>query len=178
MMAPPFYFLDDVSDGGDGDLYKATITDGQIGKPELFDSDVNNSWIFLTSKDEIAYYKNVDSSDDKGDLYINGEEIDYDVYLWSFQYLDDAILYYTDWNSDKQLGTLKMYDNGTKTKIADDVNSFQITNDNDIVYLYDYSTNYYTGTLYLYHKGDATKIDDDVAALIPVYDSSVRGGSY
>lgn len=172
------YFLDDVSDGGDGDLYKATITDGQIGKPELFDSDVNNSWIFLTSKDEIAYYKNVDSSDDKGDLCINGEEIDYDVYLWSFQYLDDAILYYTDWNSDKQLGTLKMYDNGTKTKIADDVNSFQITNDNDIVYLYDYSTNYYTGTLYLYHKGDATKIDDDVAALIPVYDSSVRGGSY
>ena len=170
------YFLDDISDSNCGDLYKAAIADGQVGNPEMYDSDVSNWVIYFSATDKLTYYKNVDVADSKGDLYINGEEIDYDVYLWNVSHQDDVVLYYTDWNSEKNFGTLKMYENGTKTKIADDVHDFESTGDGDILYLYDYSVNYYTGTLYLYNNGKPKKIDDDVVALIPVYtDHGIRG---
>lgn len=169
------YFLDDISDSGEGDLYKVTIADGKAGKPERYDSNVSDQFITLTADDEPIYYKNVNHDDYKGDLFISGEEIDYDVYLWSPSYLEDAVLYYTDWNNEKSYGTLKMFQDGSKTKIADDVHDFDITSDNDIRYLYDYSTNYFTGTLYLYNHGEPKKIDDDVVALIPPYPSEIMG---
>jgi len=171
------YFLDDISDDGYGDLYKLAIADGKAGKPEIYDSDVSSQAIFF-SDDKLVYYKNVNHEDYKGDLFIDGEEIDYDVRLWDIYHLGDAVLYYTDWNFDKSYGTLKMYTKGTKTKVADDVHDFVITGDNDILYLYDYSTNYSTGTLYLYNSGKPKKIDDDVTALIPVSTNEIRGGYY
>lgn len=172
------YFLDDISDKGDGDLYKVAITDGQVGNPEMYDSDVANQAIFFTPSNKLAYYKNVNYDDYKGDLFINGEEIDYDVRIRTLSYLNDAVLYYTDWNFEKGYGTLKMFEDGTKTKIADDVHDFYITNDGDILYLYDYSSNYYSGTLYLYNNGEPKKIDDDVVALIPVNNNVIMGEDY
>ena len=172
------YFLDDLSDDNEGDLYKVAVKDGQAGKPERLDSDVAIGYMYFTPKDELVYYKNVDHYAWKGDLCINGVEIDYDVRLYSTAYLDDAVLYYTDWSVDRSYGTLKMFKDGTKTKIADDVHDFN-TSGGDILYLYDYSSNYYTGTLYSYNKGNPQKIDDDVVALIPVADRPViREGYY
>lgn len=172
------YYLDDVSESGVGDIYKATISDGQVGKPEMYDSDVSNSDVTITEDDSLVYYKNVDNEAYKGDLFINGQEIDYDVALWNITFWDDAVLYYTDWNAEKSYGTLKMYKDGTNTKIADDVSDVEITNNDDIVYLYDYSVKYYTGTLYLYNSGKPKKIDDDVVAIIAISDSAIRGGYY
>jgi hypothetical protein len=73
---------------------------------------------------------------------------------------------------------LKMFKNGTKTKIADDVHEYDIIDNGDILYLYDYSMNYYTGTLYLFNGGDPKKIDDDVTALIPSHDYETKGDYY
>ena len=174
------YFLDDITDSsGDekGDLYKITIADGQAGRPELYDSDVSTTQMYLLTDNRFAYFKDVDISNWKGDLYINKAEVDYDVSLYSFSYTDNAVFYYTDWNSSKDYGTLKKYENGEKTKIADDVHSFVTTDDNDILYLYDYSSNYYKGTLYRYNQGEPVKIDDDVMALIPVSGGRVKGYS-
>lgn len=89
--------------------------------------------------------------------------------------LDDCVLYYTDWNSEKEYGTLKMFRNGTKIKIADDVHDFVHTNDDNILYLYDTSINSYTGTLYLYNNGKPKKIDDDVIALLSANDNIIKG---
>ena len=172
------YYLDDVSESGVGDIYKVTISDGQVGKPEMYDSDVSNSDVTITEDDSLVYYKNVDNEAYKGDLFINGQEIDYDVALWNITFWDDAVLYYTDWNAEKSYGTLKMYKDGTNTKIADDVSDVETTNNDDIVYLYDYSVKYYTGTLYLYNSGKPKKIDDDVVAIIAISDSAIRGGYY
>lgn len=169
------YFLDEISDVGEGDLYEVVISGGTAEAPEMYDSDVSNLSIFFLDG-AITYFKNADREDDKGDLYIAGEEIDYDVYSRYITDLDGSVLYYTDWNSEKSYGTLKLCRNGKKTKVADDVHDFEITNDDEILYLYDYSTNYYTGTLYLYKNGKAQKIDDDVIALIPVYTQSYVGG--
>lgn len=169
------YFLDDVSGDGYGDLYKVTITDSQVSSPEIYDRDVCQGGIFFTTSEKLAYYKNVTYEDDKGDLFINGEEIDYDVQLMNIFDLDDCVLYYTDWNSEKEYGTLKMFRNGTKIKIADDVHDFVHTNDDNILYLYDTSINSYTGTLYLYNNGKPKKIDDDVIALLSANDNIIKG---
>ena len=173
------YFLDDLSEDDYGDLYKITVKNGQAGKPERLDSDVSIFFMELSSEDELFYYKNVDFDSWKGDLCVNGVEVDYDVRPYWVSHFNDALLYYTDWSDNHSYGTLKMFKNGTRTKIADDVHDFDTTGGGDILYLYDYSSNYYTGTLYSYNKGNPKKIDDDVAALIPVDDGPViRGGYY
>lgn len=173
------YFLDDISeDGYEGELYKVTVKNGQTGKPERIDSDVSIFFMELSSQDELFYYKNVDYDSWKGDLCVNGVEIDYDVRPYWVSPLNGALLYYTDWSDNRSYGTLKMFKNGTRTKIADDVHDFDLTGGGDILYLYDYSSNYYTGTLYSYNKGNPKKIDDDVIALIPVADGPVIKGGY
>ncbi|WP_145996066.1 hypothetical protein [Lachnoclostridium edouardi] len=176
------YFLDDIfkdeNEDGDieyGDLYKITITENQASDPELYDSDVLNAVIYFKDN-KLIYFKN--GSNNKGDLYIDKEEVDYDVSWDRALYIDEVILYYTDWNNEKGGGTLKMFKDGAKTKIADDVYNYTITKDGDILYLYDYSYNYYTGTLYLYNKGESRKIDDDVNALIIVYEEEDREEQY
>ncbi len=163
------YFLDNISENNEGDLYKVAITNGQVGEPELYDSDVS-MWKshFIHGGTKFAYYKDFDSERQKGDLFIDGEEIDYDVRYGSAIPDDETVYYYTDWNSDERFGTLKAFKNGSRTKIADDVHDYDITSTGDIRYLNDYSTDYYTGTLYLYNNGEPRKIDDDVFMLIPI----------
>ena len=173
------YFLNDLSDDGrEGDLYKLAISDGKIGRAELYDTGVSSDYMYFMSDGRFAYYKDVDNA--KGDFYIDKVQIDYDVRLAGASYLKDkdAVLYYTDWNSDKNYGTLKMYTEKEKTKIADDVHSFTVTDDGDILYLNDYSSSSYKGTLYSYNKGKPEKIDDDVMALLPVSSIGMRGGYY
>lgn len=170
------YFLDDVSDSGNGDLYVISIVDGTAGTPEMYDSDVNRYGISILENGMLSYYKNYDSDTSSGDLYVDGEEIDYEVEPYNVWCVEDTLLYVTDWNDEKEYGTLKTYKDGTKTKIADDVNSIAITPENDILYLYDYSLNYMTGTLYIYENGNVRKLDEDVAALIRINDSVYKGG--
>ena len=172
------YFLDDVSTNEDGDLYKIILADGKVGKPEKFDTDVNVQSIYFVKDNQLAYYKNVNDSSAKGDLFINKEPIDTDVSFYGIFIFDNQVLYFTDYNLDKNQGTLKMYENKKKTKIADDVYEFNITDKGDIVYLYDYSTKNFTGSLYLYNNGKPKKVDDDVIGLLPISDFNIRGVDY
>lgn len=173
------YFLDDISNKGEGDLYKITVSKNKVGSPELYDTDVSSyGSLSFISDNKIAYFKDVDTMDYKGDLIIDKAEVDYDVNLSSAKMVGDSVLYYTDWNSNKYYGILCMFKNGKKTKVADDVHDYITTNNDDILYLYDYSTNHYNGTLYLYRNGKAQKLDDDVSALIPVSDTKVKGAYY
>lgn len=158
------YFLDDVSDEGRGDLYKAIITDASVQKPELIDDDVDNTAIYDLNN-AIAYFKNFDDEKYRGDLWIDGKEIDYDVYCYSISIQDGTVYYYSDWNAEKEYGTLKKYANEKTTKIADDVYSWRL-NEGNILYLYDYSWNSNSGTLYIYKNGDSEKISDDVTCII------------
>lgn len=172
------YFLDDISDDAEGELYKIAIADGQAGNPELYDSDVSIRDISFTEDNKPIYFKDVNFEDMEGDFYIAGEEIDYDVYLGQIHYMGNVITYFTDWDSESGYGTLKRFRDGTKTKIKDDVHAFNITVDGDILYLYDYSTNYHTGTLYLYNDGEPQKIDDDVAAIVRVSNQAIKVADY
>lgn len=152
------------------DLWKLPISGGVIGTAEKKDSGVTVVGCGFVG-DSFVYYKDMNESDSGyyGDLYIEGEAVDYDVRLWSVTLGGDgALYYYTDYNAERGMGTLMRYTGGNKEKIADDVCQYTANEKGDVLYLYDFSQNSYVGTLYRYSEGKAVKIDDDVATIIPV----------
>jgi len=150
------------------DLYTMKISSDKPGKAELYDTDVYDGYEIAPGK--YVYCKNYKKG--AADVYINKKVADYEVKTSRYWIVDEeanTIVYFTDWNSEKQYGTLKVYENGKAVKIADDVHSYAVTNDGDIAYLCDYSTKYGKGELHLYKNGSSEKIDEDVAAIIPIY---------
>ena len=111
------------------------------------------------------------TSDSTGDMYINGEFVDYDVYYSSLKYNSDAgkfITYMIDYNDDRESGTLMAWENGKKEKIRDDVYyKYYIYDNGSIVYLYDYSLNRASGELYSWKNGRSNKLDSEVSLIIP-----------
>lgn len=173
------YFLDEVNGEGAGDLYKLTIQRGKISTPELYDNDVYKYNKGFVSEKDFIYYKNVNADKVVGDLYVNGKEVGYEVYMYALTCTDDVIMYYTDWNHDKSYGTLRMYNGKDNTKIADDVYAFCRLKNGNVMYLHDYSVNHFIGTLYLYKDGKTEKIDDDVIALVTELADRIKGaGAY
>jgi len=173
------YYIDDIPDEKSyGELYRISITNGTVGKAEVYDSDVYTGYCYFAGDDKFIYYK--DYKDRKGELYVNKVKIDYDVSVYStVVYSDsDKVIYFTDWNDEKDYGTLKIYQGGESVKVADDVHNFSTMSDGRILYLYDYSLNYYKGELHVWENGETRKIDDDVVAVIPVYETKYRGYSY
>ena len=173
------YYIDDIPDEKSyGELYCITIADGVVGKAEVYDSDVYTSYCYFNGDDKFEYYK--DYKDGKGELYVNKTKIDYDVNIYrTTVYSDsDKVIYLTDWNDEKQYGTLKIYQNGESVKIADDVHDYSVMADGRILYLYDYSLNYSKGELHIWENGETRKIDDDVVCVIPVYETKYRGYNY
>ena len=173
------YYIDDIPEEKNyGELYHISIKNDVVGKAEVYDSDVYTGYCYFVSDTELEYFK--DYKDGKGELYINKNKIDYDVYCYSVDvYSDlDKIFYFTDWNDEKDYGTLKVYDGKEATKIADDAHSFSVTPDGRVLYLYDYSLNYYKGELHEWSNGETRKIDDDVVCVLPILYSKYRGYTY
>lgn len=165
-----YYLAEIPEDKNYGELYRVSVSSsGELGTPELYDSDVCTDNIYFISEDKLLYFK--DYKEDKGELYINQERIDYDVNAYTIHRSEDAdrITYYIDWNSDKGYGTLKTYTRKEAEKIADDVHAYSVLPNGNVLYLYDYSQKYYHGDLYLWNKKDAEKIDDSVVCILPVF---------
>lgn len=165
-----YYLAEIPEDKNYGELYRVSVSSsGELGTPELYDSDVCTDNVYFISEDKLLYFK--DYKEDKGELYINQEKIDYDVNAYTIHYNKDAdrITYYTDWNSDKGYGTLKTFTRKEAEKIADDVHAYSALPNGNVLYLYDYSQKYYHGDLYLWNKKDAEKIDDSVVCILPVF---------
>lgn len=151
-----------------GELYKLSISSGKLGTPEKVDSDVYTGYMRYTEGSKLLYYK--DYKDNKGELYWDGEKIDYDVRSGiGYDKGTGKITYYTDWNGEKSYGTLKCYTKKEAVKISDDVHDYLVTSKGDVLYLSDYSMKYYRGELYLWDSKKATKIDEDVVCIIPVH---------
>ena len=174
------YYLDELdSEGASGELYKITIADGAAQKAESLDSDVSTIGMHFIDSAGLVYFKDV--KDYTGEMYLDQTKIDYDVKIGSetFDKDQNVIVYFSDWDSEKQLGTLKRYANDESTKISDDVHAFHLQANADVLFLYDYSLTYSTGELRLYNgKKDNPKIDDDVTAIIPIFESMTRSIYY
>lgn len=173
------YYIDNVSDeSGHGELYRISISRDTVGKPEVYDNDVYTGYCYFVDDSQIQYFK--DCKNGKGELYINKERIDYDVEASSVEvYSDlDKVVYFTDWNADKENGTLKVYNGKEAVKIADEAHSFSVTPDGRVLYLYDYSLSSYNGELLEWSKGKTRKIDDDVVCVLPIFYTNHRGYTY
>ena len=162
------YFFDKINgETSSGELYCVSVKDGEIGAPELYESDVYSGYCYFTSDEKLIYFKDVKNG--KGELYVDKTRVDYDVKVtWIDNYEEfDMLVYYTDWNEGKSYGTLKIYQDGEAVKVADDVYENGVTSDGRILYLNDYSLNYYKGALYEWDDGDSRKIEDDVSCFFP-----------
>lgn len=169
------YYIDDIPDEKNyGELYRIAITNGIVGKAEVYDSDVYTGYCSFINDTDFKYLK--DCKDGEGELYINGKKIDSDVeayYVEAYSDLEE-IFYFTDWNDEKHCGTLKVYDGKESVKIADDVYSFSVVPDGRVLYLCDYSNKYYRGELHEWANGETRKIDDDVVYVFSSLNNKYR----
>lgn len=170
------YYIDNVAEGKDtGDLYRIVVSGGKLKEPELYDSYVCVKYVSMLADGKLLYFKDVKNY--KGDLYIDKKRIDYDVDVYRYVYNADSkkLVYFVDYNNNKEYGTLKVFENGKAVKIADDVFCFEIAPDGRILYLCDYSMVRHMGDLYSYNNGKSTKIDDDVLGIIRFDDRKYKG---
>lgn len=140
----------------------------------------------INSKGTCIYYVDeIPENGSHGDLYkidINGEAMgvpklyDSNVYASSLDYFGetDTLLYLTDWNTEKQYGTLKFFDGEKTARVADDVRTADMLSDGRILYLYDYSIQYCTGELRIWDESKTEKVDDDVVCIIPIHQSNTE----
>lgn len=155
-----------------GDLYEVKVKNGKLEKAKLYDEDVCYEMIGVSGDSQVLYFKDYKNSE--GTLYINKKEVDEDVYSYGMlgNYSSKEIFYYMDYNSDKDKGSLRVY-NGKKAKtIAEDVNDFEVFDDGSVMYLYDYSINKNKGDLNYYKNGKNKQVDEDVTAIFHYMDYS------
>lgn len=161
------YALCDVEES-EGDLYKATVSGSKVGKFEEIDDSVSSEYGFSYASssdsysDYFCYYKDV--KDYEGELCVNGESVDDDVYAYSsvrYNAKENELVYYVDYDRDDSEGTLKIYDGKKAVEVADSVHGYSIGENGKILYLYDYSSNKSKGSLALY-DGKVKEIAEDV----------------
>lgn len=169
------YYTTDYSEEEDTyDLYKASISGDKLGKAERVDSNVEGYTVLLNGS--VLYTKDVvqtkEETEDGGtrtsatfDLYMDGEKIDSDV-VGARPQKDGTVLYMTDMDADEECGTLKCYKKGKKTKIADDVYTYNALPNGDILYLTDYDLEDMEGELYRYSGKKSKKLDDEVSMIL------------
>jgi hypothetical protein len=160
-----YYLGKNKPDATAGDLYKITISGGKPAKSELYDTDVN---VFsLLDNSTVLYFCDRSTKKAVGDLYINQALVDYGVPMDSCYYDQDnqRLLYYVEMDENDQNGTLKLWYDGTATKIADHVYTFACV-DADLLYITDYDKDDACGTLYLYKNNESQKVDTEVSHII------------
>ena len=115
------------------------------------------------------YLKDYNTKTNCCELYVDKVKVDTDVYtssdVYGFVLKNSMVLYYTDVNDKKRIGTLKLFKDGETTKIADDVTLplADVDGDGTVLYLTDYSQKKYVGDLYRWRNGKTEKIEEDVA---------------
>ena len=79
-------YFDEISENGDyGELYKVDISSsGELENIELYESDVYPGIIYFINDDSLLFFK--DYKENKGELYIDQEKVDYDVYAYVIRY--------------------------------------------------------------------------------------------
>ncbi len=170
------YYLKDCENDC-GDVYVRNIKNGKLEEPELFDSDISAYLPGFTPDGELMYFKNFDEYTGHGDLYIEKENVDYDVFCELYYFIGNDIVYLTDYDSNTRNATLKYYNGNEKSKIADDVYNVIVDNDT-IFYINDYATYSNTGTLYCSDGGAPVKLDEDASILLNLSVDRVKAIDY
>lgn len=150
-------------------LYEVS-TDKTVSDAKEYDTEVGYVWGTL-SNGQIVYFKNYDSGDGEGTLYIAKDRIEKDVYKTIVEVKNgEAFYFWQDSNGDE--GTLCYYDGKDVKEVQDDVSVFDYatTKEGGIIYFVDYSFSKEEGKLYYSVNGkEGKEIDDDVTTIITPY---------
>lgn len=160
------YMLCDVDEEkSEGTAYRASVSGKKVGAAERYDEDIYSEagFYFVGSSNYLVYYKDVE--DYEGELFVNGESVDDDVYLRSYLIRYNAeendLLYMTDYDNDKYEGTLRVYNGKEAEDVSDDVYGYTIGSNGKVLFMYDYNSSKWEGSLAIY-DGKVTEIADDV----------------
>lgn len=158
------YYIDNYDSEKDtGDLMVANIVDGALSDAEVYDTEVSGGHAF--GEDVVIYVK--DRKDDKYDLYINKKLVEYDVAEYYYIPKSNEIVYFTEFDSEKSIGTLNVYKDGEKNKIAEEVFAdVDYLDDGTVFYFLNFSKKSFKGDLYMYEDGESVKIDYDVCRTV------------
>ncbi len=161
----------------EGILYETGLSGNDAGSMKELDSDAFELGRYVLAEEGIYYIKG--SRPEGGDLYLNGEVIDYDVY-WMRQMEGGALIYLADCEIDADTGgiyaTLMEMTGDEKRMILDDVSFGEVARDGTAVLLADYDFGRREGEL-IYCDGDEKRvIAEDAAGFAPRQDS-LRLGS-
>ena len=152
------YFVADLDDGH-GDLYEMQITNSKVKEPTKYDPDVYYGYIRISDNGKVSYFKDVNTDDYKGDLYVDKNKIDSDVMISEgFFVRDTNDFVYLDNDS-----TLKISKNKKYKEISQDVKEYAITPENDILYISNNDLLLYTGSK------KSKEVDTNVSYIIPIY---------
>ncbi|MFI3251427.1 MAG: zinc ribbon domain-containing protein, partial [Eubacteriales bacterium] len=142
------YFLDQINESGVGELYQVSLAESTT--PTSYDHDVCvEGGLTYLPDGQLCYFKEVEEG--QGELYLGKNRVDFDVKISDLLVQPHRLIYISEWNSSKENGTLKVYEQENSTKIADDVTQFDTTPTDIIRYLKDYSNG--KGELYSYQEG-------------------------
>jgi len=160
-----YYLLQEHPADWNGELYKFAIADGKIQKAELYASDVCR-YTFLDNQ-TIAYYCNYAQDTAATKLYVNQTLVDSNTIPNTFTYDADnkCLFYFTDMDTNRTSGTLKLWKNGEITKIAEKVYTFEVFDD-DVLYITNYDTAKGYGTLYLFQNNASQAVDTNVSHIL------------
>lgn len=163
-----------IAEDGRRDLVSVNIEGDSAGTVKLIQEDVNNLEKIMDG--DIYYITNSDGSGGKGDLYKNGEVIDYGVLPGSVEQFEDEkyITYITDFNSERAGYTVKSYNNKETRVIAEDVVFFLVRSPKEIVLLADYNEKRMTGDLKLYTGDKNLELLDTEVSVIAGIENVMR----
>ncbi len=117
-----------------GELYKVPIKNGRIGKPELYDEEVDNFYGYLEFVgNEPIYRKYVG---EEKEIFLAREQVGSGGN--TIDVADDSFYYFTDYagGSAERYGTVNLYRDGESIAIADNVQIFvYVTPAGDLLYL-------------------------------------------
>ena len=151
-----------------GDLYEAKFSKSGMGKAKEIDTDVSTyGWGF--SKDVGVYYlKDYKTDTNKGDLYVKGKKIDFDVSSGGVAAFKGGYLYESG-------DDMKYYKSGKTITVAEKVRSVALINSDTLILLYDWNSEKGKGTLGVFTGGKkVTELDEDVTRLIAPNYSLIR----
>lgn len=149
------------------------VVEGKLNNYQIIDEDVAQ---YTRVNDVIWYYKDV--KDGQGELlrYADGQKskVAYDVRLGSTTFYtdDNVVMYMTDYNEKRLMGSLFMLSGqkGAKdVKISDDVNFYNYNTGTSVFYVTDYRLKNEEGDLWEYlGKNNKKQIDSGVQSMLPV----------
>ena len=171
------YYIDDFNDSRSaGDMWRADITNSGLSQAAMIYEGVS---AFRTMrKGEVSYFSEPNKDGTAAELYLDGKIIDSDVLVGSNYEIAEtgSIIYYTDFNKNKNRGALKIYADGKPIMIADDVADFVTFGAKSAAYLVVEGSSS-SGEVFRFDGSkDRKQIDGDVIMLIPVF-STGSGGS-